>query len=176
MRPRAIRPTPAVAAEAHTPRLRGTPLPFGSMDSRLGSTAVTGSTCAETIRLRTPYWPPSKTSSTWSWPPPVRQKAKEPRRGTKSGRKVASAEPISTLVTITHAAAPVPPVWSLTLDLDARGGADDSSCPRTPGGPAREPGGAGGRQRHQPVLDVRIQPARPGHQAGRPGLRPDPRH
>ena len=85
-RPRATRPTPAVAAAAHTPTLRPTSGPlgraaFGSMASSCGSASERGSSVAETRRLRTPYVPPGKTISILPVPVPVPQSASMPWRG-----------------------------------------------------------------------------------------------
>ena len=94
-RPRATRPTPAVAAADHTPTDRrtgasGRPAAFGSMASSVGRASATGTRSAETRRLRIPYLPPAKTSSTLPDPEPVPQSANTPRRGIRSGTKTAS--------------------------------------------------------------------------------------
>jgi hypothetical protein len=94
-RPRATRPTPAVAAAAHTATLRRTagpvgPAALGSMVGSRGSASATGSSVAETTRLRTPYVPPGKTSSILLGPVPVPHSASVPWRGISLGMKTAS--------------------------------------------------------------------------------------
>ena len=94
-RPRATRPTPAIAAADHTLTDRRTGASgrlavSGLTASSMGRASATGTRSAETSRLRIPYLPPAKTSSTLSGPEPVPQNANMPRRGITSGMNTAS--------------------------------------------------------------------------------------
>ena len=94
-RPRATKPTPAIAAADHTltdPRTgaSGRLAASGLMASSTGRASATGTRSAETSRLRIPYVPPAKTSSTLADPEPVPQNANMPRRGITSGTNTAS--------------------------------------------------------------------------------------
>src|SRR5262249_14477488 len=88
-RPRAIRPTPAAAAAAPTcalSRIR----PQAPPPRRTATAASSGRRTAEIIRLRMPYVPPGKTSSTLADPVPRPQCANAPRRGVSPGTKTSS--------------------------------------------------------------------------------------
>ena len=96
-RPRATRPTPAAAAAAQTRALRRIGRPAcssGPMASKAGRASASGMRSAETRRLRMPYVPPGKTSSSLADPEPLPQSANTPRRGTSFGTKTSS--PFST--------------------------------------------------------------------------------
>ena len=91
-RPRATRPTPAATAAAQTRALRriGSPAWPGSMASNAGRASATGMISADTRRLRMPYVPPGKTSSSLADPEPLPQSANTPRRGISFGMKISS--------------------------------------------------------------------------------------
>jgi len=74
-RPRAIRPTPAAAAAAQTCALSRIRSPAPSLSST-GRASSSGIRSAEIRRLRMPYVPPGKTSSTLADPVPRRPSAR----------------------------------------------------------------------------------------------------
>ena len=88
-RPRAIRPTPAAAAAAQTCALSRIRSPAPSPSSK-GRASSSGIRSAEIRRLRMPYVPPGKTSSTLADPVPRPQCANMPRRGISPGTKTSS--------------------------------------------------------------------------------------
>ena len=91
--PRATRPTPAAPAAAQTRALRriGRPaLWSGSMTRSAGRASASGMRSADTRRLRMPYLPPGKTSSSLADPEPLPQCANTPRRGISPGTKTSS--------------------------------------------------------------------------------------
>ena len=61
----------------------------GSMASNAGRASKSGMIFAETRRLRMPYVPPGKTSSSLADPEPFPQSANTPRRGISLGMKIA---------------------------------------------------------------------------------------
>ena len=92
-RPRATRPTPAAAAAAQTRALRRIGRPAcssGPRASKAGRASASGMRSAETRRLRMPYVPPGKTSSSLADPEPLPQSANTPRRGISLGTKTSS--------------------------------------------------------------------------------------
>ena len=88
-RPRAIRLTPAAAAAAQTWALSRIRSPAPSPNSK-GRASSSGIRSAEIRRLRMPYVPPGKTSSTLADPVPRPQCANMPRRGISPGTKTSS--------------------------------------------------------------------------------------
>ena len=91
--PRATRPTPAAAAAAQTRALGRIDRPGcspGSAASSVGRASASGMRSADTRRLRMPYLPPGKTSSSLADPEPLPQSANTPRRGIPAGTKTSS--------------------------------------------------------------------------------------